>query len=103
MNTGMIAIAAALALCSVSVSLARHQDITAAVSLVHTAQETPAEEVYLIRDYNGELCVFRDGELLERTGIPVATLPKSDRELVQVGIYVTGEAALSQLLGDLGS
>lgn len=104
--------AAALALCSVTAAVAAAwrpaREPVSAVSAVHTAlpaEETPAveEKTYLVRDYSGELCVFQDGELIQRTGIPVATLPRSDRTMAEVGITVTGEAELAELLADLGS
>ena len=105
--------AAVLALCSVSAAVAAARlpaPVPAAAPAAVQDTEPPApaetdvgERVYLVRDYNGELCVFQDGALIERTGIPVSTLPKSDRALAEVGITVTGEAALSELLADLGS
>ncbi|MCI8538512.1 MAG: hypothetical protein HFF18_07590 [Oscillospiraceae bacterium] len=104
--------AAVLALCSVTAAVAAARmpapAPAPAVSAAHTAQppeETaaPEEETYLVRDYSGELCVFQGGELIERTGIPVATLPQSDRTMAEVGITVTGKAALAELLADLGS
>lgn len=104
--------AAVLALCSVSAAVAAARlpvPEPAPAAVVQEAEPSaPAEtdagaRVYLVRDYNGELCVFLNGELIERTGVPVSTLPKSDRALAEVGITVTGEAALSELLADLGS
>lgn len=98
-------IAAILALSAVSAAVvvtretpspARAAAASASVSVTDTA-------VYLVRDYGGELCVFREGDLIERTGIPVSTLPRSDRALAEVGITVTGRTALAELLGDLGS
>lgn len=94
-----------LALASASAALVVTRPPAPAVRAVavETSAPAPEEAVYLIRAYSGELCVFQDGRLLERTGIPVSTLPRSDRELAEVGITVTGRAALSELLGDLGS
>ena len=99
------ALAALLAVSAAAAAFSVRRDAAPAAAVavpVQTGSEE-TEEVYLVREYNGELCVFLDGALLERTGIPVATLPRSDREQAMVGIYVTGKAALSELLGDLGS
>lgn len=104
--------AAVLALCSVSAAaVAAARGPAAAPAPAAAVSDTPPpveaaapeEDVYLVRDYSGELCVFQDGELIQRTGIPVSTLPKSDRALAEVGIVVTGTAELAELLADLGS
>ena len=98
-----------LALASASAALVVNCPPASAPAVRAAAVETsapvspPAEPVYLVRAYSGELCVFQSGQLVERTGIPVSTLPRSDRELAEVGITVVGQAALSELLGDLGS
>lgn len=99
-----------MALCSVSaaVMLARTAPAAsvganAAASAAAPISDTEDSTIYLVREYSGELCVFQEGQLLERTGIPVSTLPQSDRALAEVGITVVGQAALSELLGDLGS
>ena len=103
------AILMALGSVSAAVVLTRPAPAAAAVGRAvesSSAAPTPTAEdaaVYLVREYSGELCVFQEGKLLERTGIPVSTLPQSDRALAEVGITVVGQAALSELLGDLGS
>jgi hypothetical protein len=97
--------AAALALCTVSAAVLEQNAVRQREEAVSLSAEVsaPDTDVYLVRTYSGELCVFQNGVLLERTGIPVSTLPQSDRALAAVGISVTGQAALSELLGDLGS
>ena len=103
------AVLLALGSVSAAVVLTRSAPAAAAIGTAVTASSAtpiPAAEdtaVYLVREYSGELCVCQEGKLLERTGIPVSTLPQSDRELAEVGITVVGQAALSELLGDLGS
>ncbi len=58
---------------------------------------------FLLVDQNGEVCVYAGETLVSRTGIPVSTLPKQDREELEVGIYAKGERELAALLEDFGA
>ena len=59
---------------------------------------------YLVKSYNGQVCVFADGGAMpqQNTGIYTATLPAEDQVLLQVGILVASQAELSALLEDYG-
>lgn len=56
-----------------------------------------------VKALDGVLCVFRDGVLSQRTSISVLGLPSADQAEAEQGIRVGSEAALQQLLEDLGS
>lgn len=58
---------------------------------------------YLIRDCRGMVCVYRDGALIYKTTIPVASLPEEDRKNLAEGIEVSDETEMHQLLEDFGA
>ncbi|GEM_PF-2687269 len=68
-------------------------------------EESPAapEPLYVLRDVDGELCIFRNSRLLRHTGVYTASLPREDRELLAGGIAAGSEQALASLLEDLCS
>ena len=65
------------------------------------AGETATE--FLLTDRNGEVCVYAGETLLSRTGIPVRSLPRQDREDLEKGIRARGERELAALLEDFGA
>lgn len=67
--------------------------------------EPDAEEshIYLIRANEGVVCVYRDGTLIYKTTIPVASLPEEDRKNLAEGIEVDDETEMHQLLEDFGA
>lgn len=72
---------------------------------LQTAPDAPASSPahYELRATEGEVCVYQDGSLLQRTGVAVSSLPKEDRALLENGIAVDSMQALTSLLEDLCS
>ncbi len=68
----------------------------------YTSFETAA---YILKERNGYVAVFssKDHQLLEMTAIPVSSLRKADRSLLEDGITADSEEALLQLLEDFNS
>lgn len=64
-------------------------------------EEVSAE--YLVKSHNNIVCVYQNGALVCSTGIRTASLPQSDRDLLEEGIPVQTTAELASLLEDLGS
>lgn len=58
---------------------------------------------FLLKNQDGEVCVYADETLVSRTGIPVRSLPEQDREALETGIQAKGERALAALLEDFGA
>ena len=68
----------------------------------------PDTQHYFVTALNGYIAVFYDEsidgqKLKEITDTPISTLPESERERLNSGILVYGEAALIRLLEDLSS
>lgn len=66
----------------------------------------PEGEYYVLREHDGYVGVFspEGGKTpVHLTDIQVKTLPETDRRQLNEGISVSGDAALAQLLEDLGS
>lgn len=60
-------------------------------------------EGYILTEYDGGLALYRDGEIVLRAPVDVATLRAADRELIRQGIEArTYEEAL-RLMEDLGA
>jgi len=64
-----------------------------------------SEHRYLLREYDGELAVFRENETepWKLYSVAVNSLPESDRILLRNGIPVSGEEELRRLLEDYTS
>lgn len=66
--------------------------------------EEPVETVtYELRVEEGEVCVYEGERLILRTGVAVASLPASDRALLEGGIVASSAEELTRLLEDLTS
>ncbi|MCD8052206.1 MAG: hypothetical protein LUE89_11110 [Clostridiales bacterium] len=70
-----------------------------------SADESTGEAVplYELRSVDGEICVFRSGDLLTHTGVLTASLPREDRALLEAGIPAESDQELASLLEDLCS
>ena len=68
----------------------------------YTSYETAA---YILKEENGYVAVFspKDSRLLEVTSIPVHTLRKADRTLLETGIAADSRESLLKLLEDFNS
>ena len=68
----------------------------------YTSYETAA---YILREESGYVAVFssQDSRLLELTSIPVSTLRKADRTLLETGIAADSRESLLKLLEDFNS
>lgn len=66
-------------------------------------EEEPSSPLYVLRAEAGEICVFRNDQLIRHTGVAVSSLPAEDRTLLEAGIAASSEAALTALLEDLCS
>ena len=64
--------------------------------------ETDAPTVlFTAREVNGRVCIFdANGALVRTLGVPVATLPRADREQLAKGIELTSQAELDALIED---
>ncbi len=62
-----------------------------------------ASSEYLVKTHNNIVCVYHDGELVCTTGIQAASLPQSDRTMLETGIRAQSAAELASLLEDLGA
>ncbi|MCD8353936.1 MAG: hypothetical protein LUC47_06455 [Clostridiales bacterium] len=62
-----------------------------------------AVPLYELRSVDGEICVFRSGDLLTHTGVLTASLPREDRALLEAGIGAKSDQELASLLEDLCS
>ena len=85
-----LAAAAAIGTCTAALSFQPRESAAAPVSL------------YVLQDCGGEVCVYQDGQLLRRTGIPAAALPQADRDSLTAGIALDSPAALAVCLEDFG-
>lgn len=69
-----------------------------------TRAETTAAPapLYVLREYNGSLAVFRRGLSFpeEIFPVPVSTLPPADRERVQNGIAAESDAEIQRIIED---
>ena len=59
--------------------------------------------LYLMRDVNDRVVVFRGGEVYISTDTQVSSLPKSDREKLEKGINIYSEKELKSLMEDICS
>ena len=77
---------------------------TSEVSSPQPLQEK-AQKTYVLREYEGALGVFYDGETepIRVYEVIVASLPDGDRELLDAGIIANNEEELHQLLEDYTS
>ena len=90
--------------------------ICAALLAVHTAHTFPGQErteprsydgaaaAYVLRDYEGYVCVFapdEDPQPLQITSIPTSSLRDRDRDMLRSGLTVGSREQLLMLLEDL--
>ena len=68
----------------------------------YTSYDTAA---YILKEENGYVAVFssKDSRMLELTSIPVSTLRKTDRILLETGIAADSRESLLKLLEDFNS
>ena len=66
------------------------------------APETTSPAIlYTVREVNGRIGIFDQSGVLVRTlSVPVATLPRTDREQLAVGITICSEQELNALIED---
>jgi len=64
--------------------------------------ETQESRVYTLKEYNGFLALFIDGNSTPEAvySVPVASLPEADRKMLTDGISVTDISLLQSLLED---
>ena len=65
-------------------------------------QAASIEKVYVLRDYNGRLAVFKDGssEPVKVFRILTENYGETDREMLENGITVVGEDGLRRIIED---
>ena len=106
-TTRFAVVSAAVCAAAFSVCAAATHPAASPTALAVPTALSPAPTVqtpsYLLLDHQGELCVFSEGRLLQRTGIPVSALPAADRALLGQGIPAESRQALYALLEDLAS
>lgn len=65
-----------------------------------TAQESTAENGYIIGISEGRVTVFKDGDTVVRTDTKLSDLPKSDRVRLEEGVRVDSLKELKERLED---
>lgn len=70
-----------------------------------SVEKSPETETgaLVVREYNGMVCVYRDGTLYYKTDIPVISLPAQNRKELAEGIEVANETEMHRLLEDFGA
>ena len=79
------------------------QDSTEPLQTQPPTQDRPQSPVtlYTVREVDGRIGIYdRDGALVKTLNVPVATLPRADREQLAVGIVVTSAHELDALIED---
>ena len=65
--------------------------------------ESESSAVYVMRDENDRVVVYRNEAVFLRTDTQVSSLPKSDRQRLREGIIVFSEKELKRLIEDICS
>ena len=64
-------------------------------------ESTAPAVLFTAREVNGRICIFdANGALVRTVNVPVATLPRADREQLAVGITIHSEEELKALIED---
>ena len=76
--------------------------------ILRCSVEGKSSEVFLLKEYQGNLAVFTEGldkkmKLKEVTQVPISVVPEPERQQLMEGIYVLGEENLVRLLSDFSS
>jgi len=76
--------------------------------ILRCSVEGKSSEVFLLKEYEGNLAVFTEGldkkmRLKEVTQVPISVVPEPERQQLMEGIYVLGEENLVRLLSDFSS
>lgn len=71
-------------------------------SAIHAAASQQNESLYIVKEYNGHIGVFRDGDKLpfEEIDIDVSIFPEEDQKLLHDGIQARGTAELTRVIED---
>lgn len=90
---------------TICVSIAIIMSGFAVFALSDTAEPELVREGFLLKNFDGKVSVFAtDAEIpFEVTDIEVKSLPKADREDLEIGIYIADNSSLAMILEDLGS
>lgn len=75
---------------------------TAKAQPTERQQTTVDSDIYIVKDYNGKVAVFYEGEdkPMRLTEQQVEALPQTDRDMLKEGVTVEGKEALRRLLED---
>ena len=93
-NTGT-----ASAMSSNSTSIAPSSQENSTLAAAASAED---DIIYIVREYNGHIGVFRNGESepFEEINIEVSIFPEEDRKLLRSGIRARGASELTRVLED---
>lgn len=71
-------------------------------SAIIAAASNQDESLYIVKEYNGHIGVFRDGDKLpfEEIDIDVNIFPEEDQKLLHNGIQARGTAELTRVIED---
>lgn len=71
-------------------------------SAIITTASAEDDSIYIVREYNGHIGVFRDGEELpfEEINVDVGIFPEEDQKLLRDGIRARGTAELTRVIED---
>ncbi|QAT49291.1 hypothetical protein EQM14_05575 [Caproiciproducens sp. NJN-50] len=71
-------------------------------SAIHAAASKQNDSLYIVKEYNGHIGVFRDGDKLpfEEIDIDVSIFPEEDQKLLRDGIQARGTAELTRVIED---
>ncbi|MCQ2442361.1 MAG: hypothetical protein MJ077_04425 [Oscillospiraceae bacterium] len=67
------------------------------------SEKEEAPTTYILKAEKGEICIFEGQQLIQKTGVAVASLPAEDRFSLETGISASSQEALTALLEDLCS
>jgi len=102
--TGM-AVSAIIIVVTVSSSINRQRIKAEQLAAVTTTQTTPLEIGYYLKEYEGELAIFR-GESktpYKRLGVSVNLMSEYDKNLLSNGIFARTQKELNALIEDYTS
>ena len=63
-----------------------------------TDTENPVQSVYTLKEFNGKIGVFKDGDFQYQVDIYMFSLPETDKKLLQQGIIASTEQELNDII-----
>lgn len=100
-----MALSAVIIIISLAASIKDQRAEALRKSLENSVIETQAEIGFTLKEYEGEIAVFREGSSTpyKRLGVSTALMTDYDRSQLKAGIYVRTEKELRALIEDFTS